>query len=240
MSSASIELIHRDRLPAGKALVIPGRLDFAQLLGIEKLLLGRKITWLIEEDSKLDPQTKTHLERSGSGAMFSASDGDPAAVGAQLAADLDPDGLLVYVPGLVTARNASTCHVPSRHLKALCALGLTVIPLEVDIPRESALSIEKPSSLPAGVLVVGNPIPAGKATVAAYYQSLLEAAELSFSDRSFLNGSLATALLEGLKKHGSKHRVIDGADDAVGKAYHGHVGIDVTRFADGGVDGHAP
>jgi len=213
MSSASIELIHRDRLPAGKALVIPGRLDFAQLLGIEKLLLGRKITWLIEEDSKLDPQTKTHLERSGSGAMFSSSDGDPAAVGAQLAADLDPDGLLVYVPGLVTARNASTCHVPSRHLKALCALGLTVVPLEVDIPRESALSIEKPSSLPAGVLVVGNPIPAGKATIAAYYQSLLEAAELSFSDRSFLNGSLATALLEGLKKHGSKHRVIDGADD---------------------------
>ena len=214
MSSASIELIHRDRLPPGKALVIPGRLDFAQLLGIEKLLQGRKITWLIEEDSKLDPQTQAHLERSGSGAMFSASDGDPAAVGAQLAEALDPNGLLVYVPGLVTARNASTCHVPSRHLKTLCALGLTVVPLEVDVPRESALSIEKPSSLPAGVLVVGNPIEAGKATVAAYYQSLLEAAELSFSDRSFLNGSLATALLEGLKKHGSKNRVIDGADDS--------------------------
>ncbi|OYV04108.1 MAG: hypothetical protein CFE26_18660, partial [Verrucomicrobiales bacterium VVV1] len=106
MSSASIELIHRERLPAGKALVIPSRLDFAQLLGLEKLLSGRKITWLIEEDSKLDPQIRTHLERSGSGAMFGASDGDPAAVGSQLAESLDAGGLLVYVPGLAVSRNA--------------------------------------------------------------------------------------------------------------------------------------
>jgi acyl-[acyl-carrier-protein]-phospholipid O-acyltransferase / long-chain-fatty-acid--[acyl-carrier-protein] ligase len=213
MSSASIELIHRERLPAGKALVIPGRLDFAQLLGIEKLLSGRKITWLIEEDSKLDPQIQAHLERSGSGAMFGVSDGDPAGVGSQLAEALESDGLLVYVPGLVCAQNAAACHVPSAHLKTLCAFGLTVVPVAVDAPRESALTIERQSSLPSGVLVVGKPLDAGKASVPTYLQSLLEAAELSFSDRSFLNGSLATALLMGLKKHGSKNRVIDGADD---------------------------
>jgi len=213
MSSASIELIHRERLPAGKALIIPSRLDFAQLLGLEKLLSGRKITWLIEEDSKLDPQVRTHLERSGSGAMFGASDGDPAAVGSQLAESLDATGLLVYVPGLAVSRNASVCHVPSSHLRTLCAFGLSVAPVAVDAPRESALSIEKQSSLPAGVLVVGKPLEAGKATVAAFQQSLLEAAELSFSDRSFLKGSLAAALLEGLKKHGSRNRVFDGSDD---------------------------
>jgi acyl-[acyl-carrier-protein]-phospholipid O-acyltransferase / long-chain-fatty-acid--[acyl-carrier-protein] ligase len=213
MSSASIELIHRERLPAGKALVIPGRLDFAQLLGIEKLLSGRKITWLIEEDSKLDPQIRAHLERSGSGSMFGVSDGDPAGVGSQLSEALEPDGLLVYVPGLVCARNAAACHVPSAHLKTLCAFGLTIVPVAVDTPRESALTIERPSSLPSGVLVVGKPLDARKASVPTYLQSLLEAAELSFSDRSFLNGSLAAALLMGLKKHGSKNRVIDGSDD---------------------------
>jgi len=214
MSSASIDLFHRERLPAGKALVIPGRLDFAQLLGLESLLAGRRITWLIEEDSKLDPQIRAHLERSGSGAMFSVGDGAPAAVGAQLAADLDSNGLLVYVPGLVKARNAAACHIPSSHLKTLCALGLTIVPVAVDAPRESALSIEKPSSLPAGVLVVGKPLEPASASVATYLASLLEAAELSFSDRSFLNGSLATALLEGLKKHGSRNKVIDGSDDS--------------------------
>lgn len=213
MSSASIDLFHRERLPAGKALVIPGRLDFAQLMGLENLLSGRRITWLIEEDARLDPQIRTHLERSGSGAMFSAADGAPAAVGAQLAADLDPNGLLVYVPGLVKARNAAACHVPSSHLRTLCAFGLTVVPVAVDVPRESALSIEKASSLPAGVLVVGKPLDPATASVSTFLASLLEAAELSFSDRSFLNGSLAAALVHGLKKHG-KHKVIDGSDDS--------------------------
>ncbi len=214
MSSASIDLFHRERLPAGKALVIPGRLDFAQLQGLENLLSGRKITWLIEENAKLDPEIRAHLERSRSGAMFGVADAAPTAVGAQLAADLDDNGLLVYVPGLVKARNAAACHVPSAHLKTLCAFGLTVVPIAVDAPRESALSIEKPSSLPAGILLVGKPLDPSKASVATYLASLLEAAEHSFSDRSFLNGSLATALVRGLKKHGSRNKVIDGSDDS--------------------------
>ena len=47
MASASIQILHKDRLPASGALVIPGRLNFTQLLQLEKLFEGRAITWLV-------------------------------------------------------------------------------------------------------------------------------------------------------------------------------------------------
>lgn len=214
MSSASIQILHKERLPTTGTLVVPGRLDLAQLHGLEKLLSGRKITWLIEEDSTLDPAIRAHLEKSGSGAMFSTSDTAPAALGEKLRSSLEGSGVLVYVPGLAASRNSASCHVPASHLQTLCALGLPVLPLAVEAPRESALSYERKASLPAGILSLGRPLAAGEATVAAYRERLLEAAEAAFSSRSFLKGSLAVALLEGLKKHGSKHKVLDGSDDS--------------------------
>ncbi|MFD0893677.1 AMP-binding protein [Luteolibacter ambystomatis] len=214
MSAASIQILHKERLPSTGALYIPGRLDIHQLHGLEKLLAGRKITWLIEENAKLDPQIRTHLEKSGSGAMFAADDTALAEVGAQLKGALEGSGALVYVPGLTASRHSETCLVPAAHLKALCALGLPVVPIAVESPRETSLSVERKSSLPAGILTVGRPLAAGEATVAEYRQRLLEAAEVGFSSRAFLKGSLAIALLEGLKKHGSKHKIVDGSDDS--------------------------
>ncbi|BCU79293.1 AMP-binding protein [Luteolibacter sp. LG18] len=213
MSAASIQFLHKERLPSTGALYVPGRLDIHQLHGLEKLLAGRKITWLIEEHSKLDPQIRGHLEKSGSGAMFAADDTALAEVGAQLKGSIEGNGALVYVPGLTASRHSETCLVPSAHLKALCALGLPVVPVAVESPRETSLSVERKSSLPAGILTVGRPMAAGEATVAGFRESLLEAAEIGFSSRTFLKGSLAVALLEGLKKHGSKHKVVDGSDD---------------------------
>jgi len=215
MSSASIQFLHKERLPSTGALYIPGRLDIHQIQGLEKLLAGRKITWLIEEDATLDPQIRAYLEKSGSGAMFGASDSSLGEVGKQLKGALEGNGALVYVPGIAASRHSSSCLVPSAHLKALCALGLPIVPVAVETPRETSLCVERRSSMPAGILSVGKPLKAGEATVATFRESLLEAAEASFSSRSFLKGSLAVALLEGLKKHGSRHKVVDGADDSV-------------------------
>lgn len=213
MSSASIQLLEKKRLPSNGALVIPGRLDIHQLHGLVRLLAGRKITWLIEEQAVLDPQIRTYLEKDASGAMFSANEADPAALGAQLSGTIENSGMLVYVPGRTAHRNTETCLIPSSHLKTLCALGLPVLPIAVEAPRETSLSVERKSSLPAGILTVGNLIPSGKASVPAFRENLLEAAEIGFSSRSFLKGSLAVALLEGLKKHGGRHKIVDGSDD---------------------------
>ncbi len=214
MSSASHTILHRDRIPTTGVLVIPGRLNFEQILLLEKLFAGRTITWLVEENSHFDHTTRSHLERSGSGAMFSADDAAPKAAGDQLQPALANGGVLIYVPGRAAVRNASQCHIPASHLKALCGFGLPILPVSIDCPRESGLSVERRSSLPSSVLVIGKPIPAEAAGVSIYQQALLEGVEEAYSARSLFKGSLAMTLLEGLKKNGSRNRIFDGADDS--------------------------
>jgi acyl-[acyl-carrier-protein]-phospholipid O-acyltransferase/long-chain-fatty-acid--[acyl-carrier-protein] ligase len=213
MSSSSIQILHRDRIPATGVLVIPSRLNFEQLLLLEKLFNGRTITWLVEETSQHDPALRSYLEKSGSGAMFSAADAAPASAGEQLQPYLAGDGVIIYVPGRSAARNATACRIPASHLQAMCAFGLPLLALAIDSPRESSLTIERRQSLPHAVFSFAKPIAADKAGVAAYQQALLEAAEEAYRTRSLFAGSLAMALLAGLRKHGSRNRILDGADD---------------------------
>ncbi len=214
MSSSSTQIIHTERVPQSGVLIIPARLAFQQLLQLEKFLAGRKITWLVEENSEHDPTLRSYLEKSGSGAMFSAEDAAPESAGVQLQPYLENGGVLIFVPGRAAARNATTCHIPAAHLRTLCAFKLPILPIALDCPRESSLSVERRSSLPPTVFGIGNPIPAEKASVANYYQALFEAGEEAYSSRSLFKSSLGMALLEGLKKHGSKNRLIDGSDDS--------------------------
>ena len=213
MSSSSIQILNQARLPKSGALVIPGRIDFQHLNLIEKLFSGRKITWLIEENATYEPQVRTYLEKSGSGAMFSAADTAPAAAGAQLKSYLE-SGVLVYVPGRVKVRKASPCHIPTDHLKALTAFGLPILPIAIDCPRESHLAIEANSSLPQAIVSIGELVPAEKVSIAAYQQSLFAAFEEAYSTRPLFKKSLGMALLQGLKKHSTKHKVLDGSDDS--------------------------
>jgi acyl-[acyl-carrier-protein]-phospholipid O-acyltransferase/long-chain-fatty-acid--[acyl-carrier-protein] ligase len=209
----SIQLLHADRIPPTGCLVIPGRLGPNELPQLEKLFAGRKITWLIEESSALDPALQAHLERSGSGAAF-ADDDDAAAVGAQLRPALEQGGVLVFVPGRAVSRAAIPCHVPGKTLRTLCGFGLPVLPVMVDYPRESSLSIERSSAMPLAVIGIGRPVTAAEASPAIFRERLMELVEESFSRRPLLKGSLGTALLQGLKKH-SRNKVHDGSDDSV-------------------------
>ncbi len=213
MSSAAIQILHKERLPSTGILVIPGRLDHDLALHFEKLFAGRKITWLVEETALYDPHLRAHLEKSGSGAMFSVEDAAPAAAGTQLKPYLADGGLLIFVPSRATTRNATACQIPAAHLKVLCAFGLPILPLAVDRPRASSLSVEPRASLPSAVIAFGKSIPAESASLPIYQQALFEANEEAYSSRSLFKGSLAMTLLQGLKKHGSKNRIIDGADD---------------------------
>ena len=214
MSSAPFQILHKERLPSAGSLVIPGRLEFEHLLHFEKLFAGRKITWLVEESALYDNSVRAYLEKSGSGAMFSANDAAPAAAGVQLKAYLADGGVLIFVPGRATTRKGTPNHIPAAHLQTLCAFELPILPVAVDCPRESCLSTERKSSLPHAVMVIGKPITAANASTAAFQQSLLEANEEAYSRRSLFKGSLAMTLLEGLKKHGSRNKIVDGADDS--------------------------
>ena len=207
-------ILNKERIPTHGVLVVPGRLDFDQLLEIESIFSKRRITWLIEESAHHDPAIRAHLEKSNSGAMFSIADAAPEAAGKELKTYLDNGGVLIHVPGTANTRNATPCHIPSAELRVLCSFGLPILPIAIDCPHESAFSIENTNALPSAVIVIGQEIPAVSVSIASYRQALLAAHEAAFSQHTLLDQSLAMALLEGLKKHGKDGRIIDGADDS--------------------------
>jgi acyl-[acyl-carrier-protein]-phospholipid O-acyltransferase/long-chain-fatty-acid--[acyl-carrier-protein] ligase len=207
-------ILHVERIPTHGVLVVPGRLDFGQLLEIESVFSKRRITWLIEESAHHDPAIRAHLEKSNSGAMFSIADAAPEAAGKELKSYLDGGGVLIHVPGTANTRNATPCHIPSAELRVLCSFGLPILPIAIDCPHESALSIENTNALPSATIVIGQEISAASVSIATYRQALLAAHEEAFSQHALLDQSLAMALLEGLKKHGKDGRIIDGADDS--------------------------
>jgi len=146
--------------------------------------------------------------------MFSIADAAPEAAGKELKSYLDGGGVLIHVPGTANTRNATPCHIPSAELRVLCSFGLPILPIAIDCPHESALSIENTNALPSATIVIGQEISAASVSIATYRQALLAAHEEAFSQHALLDQSLAMALLEGLKKHGKDGRIIDGADDS--------------------------
>ncbi len=211
--SSPVQVLHGERVPSSGCLVIPGRITLNELPYLEKLFAGRKITWFIEEHAKLEPAVQAYLERSGSGALFSEDEPSPADAGEELKPLLANGGLLVFVPGKSVAHAGVPCHIPGKMLRALCSFGLPVLPVLVDYPREGCLSIERPSSMPHAIIGLGKVIPADQACPALVREQLHEMAEETFSRRPLLKTSLATALLQGLKKHG-RNKVHDGSDDS--------------------------
>ena len=213
--SAPIEVRSLDRLPKTGCVIIPGRLNPEQASELAAILPDRKITWLVEESSVLDAEMESYLKLSGrEGAAFSKSDKSLVEVGENLSAKIADNGILIFIPGSVTCRPGAPCRIPTEVLQSLCALGLPTAPLEITVPHEIMLSIESPLRLPAAILSFGNLLPKGKATVARYREALMTCAEEAFSSRDFLDGSLATALLLGLKKHATNHTLFDGTDDS--------------------------
>ncbi|MEY5013054.1 MAG: hypothetical protein RLY69_769 [Verrucomicrobiota bacterium] len=212
--SLAPQILHQERVPKNGVLVVPGRLDFEQLLEIEGIFAKRRITWLIEESAHHDPAVRAHLEKSNSGAMFSIADAAPEAAGKQLKNFIDDGGVLIHVPGKANTRNATPCHISSAELRVLCSFGLPILPIAVDCPHESALSIEDIDTLPSALIVIGQEIPAASVSIATYREALLAAQEEAFSQHALLNQSLAMALLQGLKKHSRHGRIADGADDS--------------------------
>jgi acyl-[acyl-carrier-protein]-phospholipid O-acyltransferase/long-chain-fatty-acid--[acyl-carrier-protein] ligase len=211
---SAIQVLHQERIPKTGFLAVPGRLDFNELLHLEKQFQGREITYLIEENDHHDPALRTHMEKSGSGAMFSCADKNPAGAGKEFAAFLKDGGILLFVPGRAAALPATPIRIPSSHLRTLTAFGLPLVPIAIDCPRESCLGIEKINSLPLAVIAFGKQVADVDSSVPSLQSNLLDAFEEAYSTRTIFKGSLATALLHGLKDN-SNDRLVDGADDMV-------------------------
>ena len=70
MSNTS-DILHRENIPNEGFLLLPSRLDYYEVLQLEKVLAGRSIVWLCEVScaGQLDPLIVNHLDRDGTEAI---------------------------------------------------------------------------------------------------------------------------------------------------------------------------
>ncbi len=213
--SKTIEIHGECHIPDEGALVIPGRLDFNQMLLLEQVFRDREITWLCEENVVFDDSVRSYLERDGITAVaFSADDEAPEIIGKTLAAKINDGGLIIYLSGLVSVRDGECRHLLAENIEQLCALGLPVLPLAVAKPMELAYAPENLNRLPGTIFSFAPLIPAESVSVAAWQEAIHAADEVWFSARAFLNESLPVAILNGIKKNGSTATLFDGTDDS--------------------------
>src|SRR5688572_19116323 len=90
-----------------------------------------------------------------------------------------------------------------------------VLPLYILHRNDLLLAIESRRSEGDAIFAFGPVLQDTDATVAKYQESLLLFAEACFSKNPILDRSLGYALLQGLKRHGSRAALIDGKDDQV-------------------------
>lgn len=211
--SDKLELHGEGQIPDDGILVITNRLSFEDLLHLEKLLEGRRLVYLIERGLDYDPLLQAHLDKADVEALeFSSDEGSKDIFKKELHQCLAGGSIVIFVPGVAQVRPAQVVCVPSNILQFLTSASAPVLPLFVDHPEDSALSVEDRKSVERIVLSFGEPLQREAVNLANFTENLLIAAEKAFSNRPLLQSHLAYEILKGLKKNGTSSQFIDGMD----------------------------
>ncbi|MEX2577429.1 MAG: AMP-binding protein [Verrucomicrobiales bacterium] len=211
-----LELHGEGFIPDAGVLVIANRLSFEDLLHLEKQLAGRKLVYLIERGLDYDPLLQAHLDKEDVKAMeFLSDEASKAAFKKELHQCLSDGSVVVFVPGVTHVRPGQMIQVPTQILKFLTSAGAPVLPLFVDHPHETCLSVEDRHEIQRIVLSFGQPLQREAANLANFTENLLVASEVAFSARPILRSHLAYETLRGLKKHSKAVDVTDGLDHSV-------------------------
>ncbi len=199
-----------ENITSGGVLIIPTRLRLADVLNLEKLFAGRGVLYLIQRGSSAYAGVNEHLHGDQTHAVEMGDTISPELRNEVQEAAKKGD-VIVYVPQETLNQPATLSTVPGAKLDFLIQLGVPVQALYVQDNVEIRLAIEG-SPAAATTFGFGLVLKEEQATVANFQESLLQVSEKVFSANPILNRNLAYALIQGLKKHGSKVRVIDGKD----------------------------
>lgn len=216
MSNTS-DILHKENIPSEGFLLLPSRLDYYEVLQLEKIFAGRSITWLCEVTcaSQLDPLIVNHLDRDGTHAISFANNDEESKEGLKLELEkmISAAHVIVYVTGTANANIGTHFHLPGETLDFLTSLQLDTLPLCVNVPAETTLVCDS-ESLARSILSFGELFKGNQITTAAWQESILNLNEAIFSNRKVIAGSLQMALLTGMKKFGSNRALYDGTDDS--------------------------
>ncbi len=216
MSAESIEVIHAENIPKGGAVIIPNRFCFTDLLHLEKVLGGRRPVYLALQTASLDPLVRNHLERHDVEALlFSPAPENEIEFKKVLNAKIAAHQLVVYIPGRARTRPGALTAVPSSVLAYIAGSGVPLLPLFIDHPAETRLQIEDFAAVDCTLFSFGHLLERESANLANYQEILMLAGEAAFNSRPALAQSLPWVVLQGLVRHGSTSRIVDGFDGSV-------------------------
>jgi len=212
----NIPILGKENLPAGGVLILPSVLDHLDLLQLEKLLTGRSLTYLIEQNAPLDERIKAHLHGEHAHALeFIPDEKHASSLRGEVQEEIKKGSIVIYVPPLIATKSAPLSSVSGKRLEFLFDTKAPVLPLYVLHGCDIAMAIESRKPEGSSVFAFGKILEGDAASVAKYQESLMELGEQAFSLNPMLDRHLAFALLQGLKKHGGTSSLIDGKDDQV-------------------------
>lgn len=212
----SIAILGREHLPSTGVLVIPSQLSFLDLLHLEQALDGRRLVHLAEQGAALHPLVKSHLHGENVHALeFAPQTTDPMALRQEIQQEIEKGSVVIYLPPETASQTAPLTRVPGAKLDFLLQTQVPVVPLYVLHTNDILLAIESRKPEGDAVFAFGPVLRDADVTVAKYQESLMLLNEQCFSRNPILDRNLAFALVQGLKRHGSRAALIDGKDDTV-------------------------
>ncbi|MEM7146708.1 MAG: AMP-binding protein [Verrucomicrobiota bacterium] len=213
MSAHKPIVLGQENLPASGAVIIPNRLTFQDILHLEKIITGRSLVYLLEQNAVIDPLLQAHLEKDSTEALlFSVGEQHLDAFKKALHGHITQEALIIFVPGDSLTRPGELTRVPSATTEFIISAGAPLVPLFIDHPQDTSLQIEPRRETDNLVFSFGKVLEREASNLANYQENLLVASNLAFESRPAFDKHLGYALLQGLKKHASVSKLIDGLD----------------------------
>lgn len=208
-------VIDRDNLPSsGPCMIVPSQLGFFDLLRLELLLEGQSFTYLIEEKAALHPLLRSHLEKEGISALaFRQNTTDPSAFQSAIKEATSGGSIVIYLPAEAAAVPAPLTTIPGATLDLLMQSPVPVIPIHILHRRDMALAVERLKGDDRTYMAIGKPLDGGARNLAGFQEAQFALSERCVAALPGLNLHLGYALIQGLKKHGSRQVLIDGKDN---------------------------
>ncbi len=208
-----ITILDRQNVPSGGALIIPSKLDYLDLLQLDRILDGRPVVYLQKQGAALSPEVQAHLGQD----HVHVQEFTPSATSLDALRKEVQD--VVKKGGIVDLRAPAGRGAERRaHHRARNGPRLPDATARSGARRftssntaEVAMAIESRAAAGDSVFAFGRVLEAPD--VASFQESLVQLAEACFSGKPALDINLAYALLRGLKKHGTRASVIDGKDE---------------------------
>ncbi len=206
-------LLNFKALSSQAHILLPSRLDAGELEHLMTALEGRKVVAIADADYPIPSELITFLEPLQLEALsLSSSDPHLSNVGESIQESLGANGVGIFIPPTVTPTNGDPLDIPVETVRALCQLGIPVAPLAVHRTYLHKIRTDDLADEASSLLAIGATIPPDQLESTRLIQEMLIAIEQCFSNRKYLEGSVAEHLLRSLYTYGTQNTLYDGVD----------------------------